>query len=655
MRYQLLRNISHQIRAGFSGFSLRSRFGMMLIALVFLVMWFGVILMFRQHQLAVQSTTIALRAQEMITLLFESQATLAEIEREAYSGEDSRVSISRFEGLVELLSHKITNAQSEAILEQINREFHSYVQDSFRRQDYEKVLRLLRSLIDQNEKFVYLLAENLKNQQDSSLRIAFVLMLAFMLLALSVSFRLISFITSPISRLAEFLDELDIKSDLPDSIPKFKGEFPEVALVAKSFERLLHRLHGYRALNVKRLLIEKRRADVIAASISDGIFLLRDSEILYMNPVAERILGVDSRPGNQGLQLKQDARIQNADAMSAVMKAVSQTLPVEYVLDADGRKFCYLIRSIPLADDLVEEVEKSVHAPIEQVNEQLERFQANILILAQDVTIVRESQEAKGHFLATLSHEIKTPITSLTMATRYLKKFSDEVPNPVHKNLIMTCAEDVDRLRTLLDELLSVTRFDILTQRLEIQKVDLGKLIRHSAKSFQFQASERGIDLKYEMIHKDNSHVIVEMDAMKVTWALSNLVINALRHTPKGGKVLICAMDHQEWVEIKVSDSGPGIDHYRQERIFDKYNPYYNLRVARSGSMGAGLAIAKEIVAAHGGRIWVNSEPGQGAEFCFTLPVKQPHISSSPAAEFTGHLAGRVGNEIGFGSNQYFL
>jgi signal transduction histidine kinase len=412
--------------------------------------------------------------------------------------------------------------------------------------------------------------------------------------------------------------------------------------VARSFERLLGRLRGYRALNVGRLIIEKRRAEIIAASITDGVFLLRGEEILYTNPVAERILGL--RP-NRGLQLGARGDLPSA---VAIRTAIERTIPVEFTLEEGDRKTFYLIQTYPIDDNIIEQAEHSVGSPVDEV---LDRFQADTIVVAQDVTLVRESEEAKRHFLGTLSHEVRTPVTSLTMATRLLKRNIDTIENPTQRALVKTCIDDVERLRGLVEDLVNVSRFETLTQRMDARTVDLAKLIRHSVQAFQSDAKERGIELTCKIQSKNPGQPLqITVDATKVSWAVSNLMTNALRHTPRNGRIETELEASDERVEFRVRDTGPGIDRKRQSRIFDKFNPHYDLRVARSGSAGMGLAIAREIVVAHGGKIWVASEPGQGALFAFTLPLKRPEgqttLAGAPRSEGEEGVASGLRNQL---------
>jgi signal transduction histidine kinase len=209
------------------------------------------------------------------------------------------------------------------------------------------------------------------------------------------------------------------------------------------------------------------------------------------------------------------------------------------------------------------------------------------------------------------------------MATRLLKKSVDQFEKPTHRMLIQTCADDVDRLRTLLDELLSASTFDTLAQKPVLKDVNLAKLVRQVVQHFQPDAFSRGLTLGMAqcLAEAPGGGVTVRVDPTQVSWALTNLLTNALRHTPRGGEVNVWVSAQGGKVEVSVRDSGVGIDKRRLERIFDKYNPQYDLRVARSGSVGMGLAIAREIVLAHGGRIWAESEVGKGSSFSFEIPA----------------------------------
>ncbi len=392
----------------------------------------------------------------------------------------------------------------------------------------------------------------------------------------------------------------------------------------------------------RKLLVEKKRADLIAASISDGILLLRNREVVYANSIAEKILDLPVGVPVAGFDFGPEGNQKLTPGVEALIQALSSCFPAEFVLRGTDRIRYYLIQSQPLQLDprSVDEISSDDLEP-------------DVLVLAQDITLLKESQEAKIHFLGTLSHEVKTPVTSLTMAIHLLKKTRDQFPNLIHRNLIATCAEDIDRLRALIDDLMTVSRFDILAQRLELQKIDLGKLLSHAVQSFRMQAQEKEIELTHSISVSSESpeaskKVLLTMDATKIAWALSNLLTNALRHTPRGGKVGVSLVASSHWAEVRVKDTGPGIELHRQERIFEKFNPYYDLRVARSGVAGAGLAIAKEIVNAHQGEIWVTSQPGAGAEFGFRLPLDQRVASVGLRTESlqgqTPHLAHRLMN-----------
>ncbi|MEO5969637.1 MAG: histidine kinase dimerization/phospho-acceptor domain-containing protein, partial [Bdellovibrionia bacterium] len=362
-----------------------------------------------------------------------------------------------------------------------------------------------------------------------------------------ISIWIYSWVIYPFSKLRQYLNRVNLEEGIPHQFPDYGYFLPETKLFFKSLENLLGRVREDRDSSLKGLLREKRRADIISAAILDGIILLRGDELLYLNPIAAKILGLPSHQGFRGMRLRRNTGGLNSDALTAVKEAIGRAMPVEYTLTIDDRKSYYLIQTIPLTGDLIQSVEQTSDVVYDQV---LDRFSADTLVLAHDVTLIREGQEAKGHFLATISHEIKTPVTSLTLATRLLKKSIDQFPNPGHRDLIETCVENVDRLRSLLDNLLTISRLETIAQKLEIQTIDFRKLVRHSVDSFAGEAKKKGIELSYEIRQKEK--INIDIDASKLTWALSNLITNAFRHTPKGGKVTVEVETKQEFVLVRI-------------------------------------------------------------------------------------------------------
>lgn len=235
---------------------------------------------------------------------------------------------------------------------------------------------------------------------------------------------------------------------------------------------------------------------------------------------------------------------------------------------------------------------------------------------------LKESEQSKSHFLGLLSHEIRTPVTSLVMATRLLQRSVDSFESPIHRKLIATSARDVERLRELLDDLLSISRFDADQLALVRRPTDMKRLLRSTQESFHGEAQHRSVRLSTEF---GDGPWNAEVDGPKIGWALSNLTLHSIRHTSRGGEVLVRMIRTRSatgsgFIEFRIRDSSPGIQPDKISRVMDPFGGSYELTVGRSEATGSALAIARSIAEAHGGSLMLCSEPGTGCEYQMRIP-----------------------------------
>jgi NtrC-family two-component system sensor histidine kinase KinB len=184
--------------------------------------------------------------------------------------------------------------------------------------------------------------------------------------------------------------------------------------------------------------------------------------------------------------------------------------------------------------------------------------------------------------------------------------------------LLQTAHEEVQRMKALVSDLLDLSRLEAGRIELEFDRVGLPTLFDHALAVFKSQADMRQITLAATPA----DHLPrVRADANKITWVLTNLISNALRYVPQGGHIRLAALGVGPHIHVSVQDDGAGIAPEYQTKIFQKF---VQVQGRETGGTGLGLAICKEIVRAHGGTIWVESTPGQGSTFTFTLPAAEP-------------------------------
>ena len=238
-----------------------------------------------------------------------------------------------------------------------------------------------------------------------------------------------------------------------------------------------------------------------------------------------------------------------------------------------------------------------------------------VAVILHDVTRLWRFDQLKNSLVATVAHEFRTPLTSLRMAVHLCLEQQIGTLNEKQSELMLAAREDCERLQSMVDNLLDLSRIQEGGIRMERQRVTSLELVNDAIANYHAEAEEKGIDLAR---FNETPGGDVFADPERIQQVFGNLIENAVRHTPKGGSILIRILPVKGAVRFEVLDNGGGIPQKHQPFLFDRF---YRVPGTSSPGAGLGLSIVKEIVASHGGETGVESEPGKGSTFWFTLPL----------------------------------
>ena len=380
----------------------------------------------------------------------------------------------------------------------------------------------------------------------------------------------------------------------------FSGNLPapevaELVPLGEAFATMIQRLRVYRDSSLGELLAARDLARTTVACLLDPVVVVdRSGAILLANEAAERTLGVrEGSPAALPAPLR--------EAVGEVMSSGTPVLPSSLseavrVAGPEGDRH-FVVRAAPL------------HAEPGET--------ARVLLTAQDVTRFRRIDNLKSKVVATVSHELKTPLTSLRMATHMLLDPRMGALTESQQELVTTARDDTERLRALVDEFLDLARIEAEAGALRPMPVRPARLLEAVAETHRALAAAHEVSLSVEA---DESLDPVPLDPEKMSIALGNLVANALQHTPPGGQVTLRAVRSDEFLSLSVQDSGEGIDARDLPHVFERFR-----RGASTSPdprrIGLGLALTREIVLQHGGTVLVTSQPGAGSTFTLRLPL----------------------------------
>ena len=369
----------------------------------------------------------------------------------------------------------------------------------------------------------------------------------------------------------------------------------ELNQLTRRFGIMAEALRDHQATNVDELLAGQQRLQAVLDSIDDGLLMIdRQGHLEHLNPVAQRQLGWDSDRLGQGLGTALERPELDPQLQLVLRGGTLERAPDDLSIEVDGEARVLTYSLTPVS-----------------------HTQGHILgavMVLHDVTEQRAFERVRSEFVLRASHELRTPVTGMHMAFGLFRERAHFAPDSREADLLDTVNEEMQRLMQLINDLLNFSRYQNGLQKLTLTPCSIEDLLEQAQTRFAESASEKEIDLLVEV---QGPLPWLQADQLQLDRVLDNLIDNALRHTGSGGRIRLQARRHGDRVIISVEDNGEGIAYGQQGRIFEPF-----VQVGRKkGGAGLGLALCKEIVQLHGGRMGVYSRPGQGTQFYMALTV----------------------------------
>ena len=396
-------------------------------------------------------------------------------------------------------------------------------------------------------------------------------------------------IAGPIRRFNEAIQELSRKNYTYRMHIDTDDEFGELA---GAINQMAVKLDGYEHSNLAQLMFEKKRAEAVINSLDDAsIGVDKNQTILFVNQKALQLLGLEAE---NTIGREAQSLVQQNDLLKFILDNPSGTSPFKIVMD--NRENYFLLDSYQI-----------------QVDEE-----PGTVYVLKNITTFLEKDVAKTNFLATISHELKTPISGIKLGLQLLENPKTGTLNPDQLRLLHDIRGESDRLLRITSELLNMTQLETGKIDLTLQANDPADLVRTALQALYPQSQDKKLQISTQFAPQLPK---VWSDPEKTIWVLINLLSNAIRHASEGDhlKVAIEATTAKQ-IHFSIQDQGPGIAPEYQEKIFEKY---VKAPGSKSSGTGLGLAISKDFVEAMGGKIGVISQLGQGANFYFDLPQFQ--------------------------------
>ena len=367
--------------------------------------------------------------------------------------------------------------------------------------------------------------------------------------------------------------------------------------LARSFNTMAEKLEEYSNSSLHKLTFEKKRLETLINNMHDPIIGLDNAGIiLFVNDEALKIIGLKQEEVIG--QLASTLALKNDLMKSLIINELESPKAHPMKIFADGKESYF--------------EKENVNITIKPTGEDQSIDIGNVIIL-RNITIFKELDFAKTNFIATVSHELKTPISSIKMSLQLLENTSTGTINEDQKQLIDSIKEDSQRLLKITGELLELSQVETGNIQLNIEKTNPYEIAKYAIEAVKVQAEQKQIEI---VLEADANLSEVKADSEKSSWVLINFLTNAIRYSSENSVVTVKLKQENNQIVFQVSDTGKGIDKRYQSKVFDKY---FQIPGSNKSGTGLGLAICKEFIEAQNGTIGVDSELGLGSAFYFKL------------------------------------
>jgi len=522
---------------------------------------------------------------------------------------------SIFENSLSISEGNITETGEREVLQNLRKEYQSYISkiesaDSSGSGNrytmellpsYKKVKQLCYELLSLNEKAMLRKNDEVKNISRDTEIYMLILTAVSLLLVLAIILKAPGTIIQPIYELTKKVGAISEKKYSERIEVKSENE---VGMLALSFNKMAEKLSEYEKSNVEKLIAEKKRAEAIVDNMRDAIIVLdENNDLILMNNVGSELLGLS------GKEVIGKSASSIADSNNLFKNIFEEKDKLQDVFSGENKNYLRIINKDK------EEFYLRDYTDVLDANGN----RIGVIILLKNVTGFKELDEIKSGFVATVSHELKTPLAAINMSLRLLNDSRIGELNAEQKKLTEEMKNEIRRLLKMVNELLNLSKIESGGEAYNYQFISVDELIDASVTPMLMQFEQNKVEFNFKI---EKNLPKLKIDVNKIAWVIINLLNNAVRYTKTEGKITLSVSRENEFIKFSLKDNGIGIKPEHIGRIFQKFVQLNKSNMENQyKGVGLGLAIAKEFIEAHKGTIKVISEYNKGSEFIFYLPV----------------------------------